>query len=69
MAEFNAKYVAELLFSKFWLLVDTGSSCPEESFTKKELELILLYVKHPEDRKDTYLTAVETALADGSYKV
>lgn len=69
MAEFNAKYVAELLFSKFWLLVDTGSSSPEESFTKKELELILLYVKHPEDRKDPYLTAVETALANGSYKV
>lgn len=68
MAGFNAKYVAELLFEKFWLLSDNGSSCPGENFTKKELELILLYVRHFEDRLDPYLTAVESALAEGDYK-
>lgn len=68
MATFSAKYIAELLFSKFWLLIDVGNTCPGACFTKEELELILLYVKHPDNQEDMYLTEVEKALANNDYE-
>lgn len=67
MANFSAKYVADLLFHKHWFFSECGVETKNE-FTKAELELILLYVKHPEGEENYYLKEVEKALANGEYK-